>query len=73
MTDTTVYRWKNKAESVLQTFLSNGWSSCSGEVSPVTAVVLTHRTGESWGGTVIPEARSPLEGITHFSRYLCIL
>ena len=49
MTDTTVCRWKNKAESVLQAFLSNGWPSCAGEASPVTAVVLTHGTGESRG------------------------
>ena len=84
MTDTTVCRWKNKAESVLQAFLSNGWPSCAGEASPVTAVVLTHGTGESRGdsqprgpqprgGDSQPRGPQPRGGIPHFSRYLCIL
>ena len=84
MTDTTVCRWKNKAESVLQAFLSNGWPSCAGEASPVTAVVLTHGTGESRGdsqprgpqprgGDSQPRGLQPRGGIPRFSRYLCIL
>ena len=84
MTDATVCRWKNKAESVLQAFLSNGWPSCAGEASPVTAVVLTHGTGESRGdsqprgpqprgGDSQPRGPQPRGGIPRFSRYLCIL